>query len=134
MSTTPPNESAPESPANGSAETAPEPVEPIARVVTSRVSIRRAPKVPVFLVLGGAIGAIVTIIVTAAFPTDPATGFIATVGYFLLYGIPAGVVLGALVAIILDRVSYRRAKSVPAEQTTVDPLPYPDDDDASPQP
>ena len=126
MSTTPPNDSAPDNdsaPANEGAATAPEPVEPAARVVASRVRIRRAPKVPVFLVLGGAIGALVTIIVTAAFPTDPAVGFIATVGYFLLYGIPAGVVLGALVAIILDRISVRRAKSVPAEQTTVDPLP-----------
>ena len=118
MSTTPPEPD----PAN-----APEPVEPAARVVASRVSIRRAPKVPVFLVLGGAIGAIVTIIVTAAFPTDPAVGFIPTVGYFLLYGIPAGIVLGALVAIILDRVSYRRSTTVPAEQTTVDPLPRGDD-------
>ena len=122
MSTTPPEPDSTE-PVEPESATAPEPVEPAARVVASRVSIRRAPKVPVFLVLGGAIGAIVTIIVTAAFPTDPATGFIATVGYFLLYGIPAGVVLGALVAIILDRISVRRAKSVPAEQTTVDPLP-----------
>ena len=91
--------------------------------VQARVSIRRAPKVPVFLVLGALLGFIVTLALTASFPTDPKIGFPATFGYFLLYGVPAGVVLGGVVAIILDRISSRRAKSVTVEHVTVDPEP-----------
>lgn len=111
-----------------STESTPEPTAtdgPSATVKNASVSIRRAPKYPVFLVLGGLVGAIVTLIVTSLFPADPSVGFAALYGYFVLYGIPIGVVLGALVAIILDRRSVRGAANVTAELTTVDPLPEP---------
>ena len=74
---------------------------PTATVSEAEVSIRRAPKVPVFLVLGGLIGGIVSAAITSAFPIDEKVGYAATVGYFLLYGIPIGIVLGALLALIL---------------------------------
>ena len=90
---------------------------------TVDVTIRRAPKIPVFLVLGALVGLVGTLIVTALQPADPAIGFAALFGYFCIYGIPLGVVLGGFLAILLDRVSARRAKSVTAEQTTVEPLP-----------
>ena len=90
---------------------------------TVDVTIRRAPKIPVFLVLGALVGLVGTLIVTALQPADPAIGFAALFGYFSIYGIPLGVVLGGFLAILLDRVSARRAKSVTAEQTTVDLLP-----------
>jgi hypothetical protein len=109
-----------------STESTPEPAEsdgPSARVESANVRIRRAPKIPVFLVLGGVLGAVVTLIVTALFPADPSVGFAALYGYFVLYGIPIGVVVGALVAFAFDRASERRAANVSAELTTVDPLP-----------
>ncbi len=114
MSTTPP-------------DSAPEPF-PDATVSEEEVSIRRAPKVPVFLVLGGLIGGIVTIIVTSLFEVDPKIGYAATVGYFLLYGVPIGVVLGALIAIVLDRASTRRARRIVMQVTLVDALPDPAED------
>jgi hypothetical protein len=43
--------------------------------------------------------------------------------------VPAGVVLGALVALALDRFSNRRSASVIAEHTTVDPLPETTDEE-----
>ena len=49
-----------------------------------------------FLVLGAFVGALVTLILTSQFPADPAVGFAATAGYFLLFGVPAGVALGAV--------------------------------------
>ena len=55
------------------------------------------------------------------FPSDPNVGFIALFAYFCLYGIPAGVVLGALVALILDRRSSKRARTVAAEHESVEP-------------
>ncbi len=78
----------------------------------SEVSIRRAPKVGVFLVLGAMLGALVTLILTSLFKADPSVGFLASFAYFCLFGIPAGLLLGALVAIVLDVISTRRARTV----------------------
>ena len=91
----------------------------------SDVRIRRAPKVATFLVLGGGLGAIVTFILTAIFPVDPDVGFGALFGYFALFGVTAGVVVGALVAIVLDRRADRRASTVSAviEKTESDDVP-----------
>lgn len=86
----------------------------------TQVTIRRAPKVPVFLILGGALGAIVTLVLTMLQPADPNVGYPALFGYFLLFGLPAGVLLGAIVAIVLDIVSGRTARTVTAEVTRVD--------------
>lgn len=86
---------------------------------TREVTIRRAPRLPVFLVIGGAVGAIVTLIVTSLYPADPHIGFGPTLGYFLLYGVPIGVALGAVVGLILDRVSTVRAKTVSVEREVV---------------
>lgn len=78
----------------------------------SEVSIRRAPKVGVFLVIGAVLGAIVTLILTSLFKADPSVGFLASYAYFCLFGIPAGLLLGALVAIVLDAISTRRTRTV----------------------
>lgn len=86
----------------------------------AEVSIRRAPKISVFLVFGALIGFLGTLILTALQPVDPAIGFTALFGYFLIFGIPAGVVLGAIVAVIFDRSSSRRAKIVPAERVVAE--------------
>ncbi len=83
--------------------------------------IRRAPKIPAFLIVGGGLGAIATLILTSLFPADPNVGFGALFGYFALYGVTAGVVLGAVLAIILDRASARRARMVAVEREVVPP-------------
>lgn len=89
---------------------------------TQDVKIRRAPKIGAFLVVGGLIGMLTTLVLTSLFPADPNVGFIALFAYFSLFGIPAGVVLGALLALILDRSSRRRARDAVAErQTAADP-------------
>lgn len=89
------------------------------RVSSSEVKIRRAPKFGVFLVLGALVGFLVTLILTSQFPADPAVGFIASFAYFCLYGIPAGAALGALVAMVLDVISTRRARTVTVERDDV---------------
>jgi hypothetical protein len=89
----------------------------------TEVTIRRAPKFAVFLILGGALGAIVTLVLTMLRPADPNVGYPTLFGYFLLFGLPAGVVLGALIAILLDFISKRRAKRVTVELTRVDAPP-----------
>ena len=89
----------------------------------TEVTIRRAPKVPIFLILGGALGSIVTLVLTMTQKADPNVGYAASFGYFLLYGLPAGVLLGAIVALVLDFVSRRRARTATAEVTSVEAPP-----------
>lgn len=89
-------------------------------VTEDQVTIRRVPKYPIFIILGGALGAIVTLVLTMSQPADPSVGYAALFGYFLLFGVPAGVVVGALVALVLDVVSRRRARTATAEHTVVE--------------
>lgn len=83
------------------------------------VSIRRAPRFSAFMVVGALLGLLGTLLVTALFPADPAVGFAATFGYFALFGVPTGAVLGALAAILLDRRATRRATEVVAGKLDV---------------
>jgi hypothetical protein len=86
------------------------------------VRIRRAPKFSAFIVVGAVVGFVVTLIVTARFPADPTVGFGPTLAYFSIYGVTAGILLGCTVAIILDRVSARRARTVTVEREVVPPF------------
>ena len=86
---------------------------------TDQMSIRRAPKFPAFMIVGGGVGAIVTLALTGLFPVDPSVGFGALFGYLSLFGISGGVLLGALLAIVLDRRATKRAKTVSVEIETV---------------
>ena len=101
-------------------ETSPVPLE---STTEADVTVRRAPKYPVFLILGAVLGLLATLILTSLYPADPEVGFGALFGYFSLYGVPAGALIGALLAILLDVISVRRARSARAEQTTVDAPP-----------
>ena len=92
-------------------------------ITQAEVSIRRAPKYATFMILGGAIGAIVTLVLTMTQKADPSVGYAALFGYFLLYGVPAGVALGALVALLIDRRSRKRARLVTVEHTVVESSP-----------
>ena len=101
---------------------------------TDQVKIRRAPKFGAFLAVGAVAGFIATLILTSLFTTDPSVGLPATVAYFSLYGVSAGVVLGAVVALILDRRSSKRAKSISVEHEEVIAEPAADDVIADSQP
>ena len=87
------------------------------------VQVRRAPKIPAFMAVGGLLGFVIVLIITPLFPVDPLVGLPALVGYFSLYGITIGVVLGAIVAIVLDRRSQKHARTLDAEREVVEPLP-----------
>jgi F0F1-type ATP synthase assembly protein I len=89
-------------------------------VEESEMMIRRAPKISAFLIVGGGVGAIVTFILTALFPIDPQIGFAALFGYFALFGVTGGVLLGALLALLLDRIATRRARSARVTRETIE--------------
>jgi len=86
---------------------------------TRSAMVRRAPRFGAFIGVGVIVGIIVTVAVTTSFPADPSVGMWATVAYMSLYGVTAGAVLGAVAALIADRVSRRRAKPVSVERGRV---------------
>ena len=89
-------------------------------VQVTQARIRRAPRLPVFLVLGAVLGVIAALVTTAAGNLDAKVGFGATFGYLCIWLVPLGLALGALVGIVLDRVSGRRARLVTVERASVD--------------
>lgn len=82
------------------------------------VKVRRAPKPGPFVLLGIAVGFVVTIILTSLYPADPSVGFAALAGYFSIFGVSAGLVVGLTVWLLLDWRSKKAAKSVHVSRET----------------
>ncbi|WP_159501371.1 potassium transporter Trk [Microbacterium sp. 18062] len=106
-----------------------EPQNPeIPRVVVDEtietVRVRRVPKYSVFLVLGGALGVFVAMILTFAFHgTDEASAAgieysqTQVFGFLALIGVAVGVAVGGAIALVFDRVLSRRARDVSVDHT-----------------
>ncbi len=95
-----------------------------------RVRVRRAPRFPAFLAAGGLVGVVVALVVALTRPADPDTGFWSLFALLGLFGLVAGLVVGAIVALLLDRRAERRAALVEAERE--EGLPVGDGPDARP--
>jgi len=102
---------------------------PAPNAVTSpdEVTIRRAPKFGVFIIGGAVLGFVATLLVVSLTMNlegqQEDTSFGQLVGYFSLAGVSIGAFLGAVVAVVLDRVYARRAASLTAERVEVEPSP-----------
>ncbi|HSP53799.1 MAG TPA: hypothetical protein VLO00_12960 [Cryobacterium sp.] len=94
-------------PESGAGESAGESV-----VDNTTVTVRRSPRYFNFMLLGGVIGAIAALVLTVVFPENAEFGATQVFGFLLLAFLTLGVTLGAVVAIIIDRVISRRGKSV----------------------
>lgn len=97
-------------------------VEPVETEVTSdTVMVRRVPRYGRFITLGAILGAIVALILTFAFdgqaPENELVQFDKgqVFGFLLLICAAVGVGLGAVVALVVDRVLARRAEAGIAE-------------------
>ena len=80
-----------------------------------------------FLVLGGLLGFAVAAFVAYGLPGDESFDRSAVFGFFLVMFGAGGVILGAVVALVLDRLSVRSAKHAVVEAV---PDSVPDDGDA----
>jgi len=89
------------------------------------ITVRRAPKYVPFLILGGLVGIIVAAVIAFALPGDPSYDPNSVFGFFMVLFGAGGVILGAVVALLLDRLSVRRAEhavveAVPEDATGTD--------------
>lgn len=89
------------------------------RDATQPARMRRAPRIGAFIGVGAILGILVTVVVTTSFPADPSVGMWATVAYMSIYGVTAGIVLGAVVVLIADRISRKHARAVTVERGKV---------------
>ncbi|MFE4837075.1 hypothetical protein ACFRAU_20670 [Arthrobacter sp. NPDC056691] len=74
------------------------------------ITVRRAPKYVPFLILGGLVGFAAAAVIAYALPGDASYDRGAVYGFFMVPCAAAGVILGAIAALVLDRASVRRAR------------------------
>lgn len=98
-----------------------------------RARVRRAPKISVFLVAGAALGILVAMILTFSFggtgDPSPNTGLVYSqgqvFGFLALICIPAGLALGGVIALILDRRSLKHTREIAVDHSSVHVDPEP---------
>jgi hypothetical protein len=79
------------------------------------ITVRRAPKYVPFLILGGLVGVIVAAFVAYGLPGDASYDPNSVFGFFMILFAGGGVVLGAVAALLLDRLSVRRTQHAVVE-------------------
>ena len=86
-------------------------------VVTA--TLRRSPKYTMFLLAGAALGVVIALILTTAFPgtqLPSESGYTYSAGqvfgFLTLFCVPVGLAGGGIVALIIDRSSARRAREL----------------------
>jgi uncharacterized membrane protein len=88
-------------------------------VTESSVRVQRSPRYFRFMLAGAILFAVVALILTFAFPANPTYDRGAVFGFLLAVGVAVGVTIGAIVALMVDRSSIRRARTVVADRLTV---------------
>jgi hypothetical protein len=86
------------------------------REETSEVRIRRSPRYLRFMGAGAVVGVLAALILTIAFPDAGQFTPTQVFGFLLLFLVVIGGGLGAVVALLLDRGSSRRAQSARLER------------------
>ena len=85
-----------------------------------QISVRRAPKYVPFLVAGGIVGVVAAAFVSFTVPAPADYTQESVFGYFMVLFAAGGVLLGAIVALVLDRLSVRRTERAVVEEVDED--------------
>jgi hypothetical protein len=86
------------------------------RETIASVSVRRAPRYYRFMLVGLIVGIVITLILTFGFPEQDDFNRLQVFGFVGIFVVALCVGLGALIAILLDRSSRKRARTVSAER------------------
>ncbi|MFO7690826.1 MAG: hypothetical protein R6W83_09800 [Cryobacterium sp.] len=82
-------------------------------------TLHRAPRYTNFMILGAILGVVGALALTMVFPENADFSRVQIFGFLLLATLAAGVALGASVALLLDRLFGRTAKTVVADRVGV---------------
>ncbi|MGT2425786.1 hypothetical protein [Amnibacterium kyonggiense] len=85
------------------------------------VRVRRSPKIGTFLLIGAAAGVLATVVAVNLTPSDPTISTPQAIGFLALLFAPLGAGIAGVIALVVDRVSERRARVVEAERTAQEP-------------
>lgn len=80
------------------------------------VTVHRSPRYFSFMIVGAVLGAILALVLTVVFPENDRFGQSQVFGFLLLAGVVAGVALGSIVALILDRAIGRTTATAVADR------------------
>ena len=80
------------------------------------VNVHRAPRYRNFMLLGAIVGVLLALILTVSFPENDEYDRAQIFGFLLLGGLAVGTTLGAIVALIIDRIIGRTHVSVVADR------------------
>ncbi|WP_104178797.1 hypothetical protein [Cryobacterium sp. Y50] len=80
------------------------------------VTLHRAPRYRNFMLLGAIVGVFLALILTVAFPENEDYDRVQIFGFLLLGGVAVGTTLGAVVALVIDRIIGRSKMSVVADR------------------
>lgn len=120
----------PDTPPNLDPE-ASDPSETVVEDHLERVRVRRAPKLSVFMILGGAVGLFTALILTFLYDgtanQSPNTGMVYSqgqvFGFLALIFVAIGLAVFGGIALIIDRASRRHAHEVTVDRETVHRFP-----------
>jgi uncharacterized membrane protein len=88
-------------------------------VTESSVRVKRSPRYARFMLAGAILFAIIAVVLTFAFPENPTYDRGSVFGFLLLFCGTVGVAIGAVVALLIDRSTTRKARTVLADRVTV---------------
>jgi hypothetical protein len=88
-----------------------------------QVRVRRSPKIGVFLAIGAVLGALVAVVAVNVTPADATVPKIQAIGFLILLLAPVGALLAGVLALVLDRIAERSARTVDAELISEAPAP-----------
>jgi H+/Cl- antiporter ClcA len=92
---------------------------PSETVTSETVRVRRTPRYARFMLVGALVCVVAAFIVTYSFPQGAGYDRNTVFGFMLLVAIAVGVALGALAALIADRIARKQARTVTADRIDV---------------
>ncbi|WP_051973372.1 hypothetical protein [Cryobacterium sp. MLB-32] len=98
-------------------------LSPESVIAADTLSVHRSPRYKNFMILGAAVGVALAVGLTVGFPGSADFTKAQIFGFLLLACLAVGVLLGGIVALVLDRVIGRRTHTVLADRLARDDSP-----------